>query len=304
VTGDLPSAGAVPRPLPELPADLHKGRAGRCLCVCGSAEMPGASILAVRAAHRAGAGRVTLACLDRELLGTVPIASPETVLWNTGAAAAFPEPARSLEALAASQEFHARLAGPGLGLGERTRAWVDALLGLDDGAPLVLDADALSALAGAPPTGRTSRAPLVLTPHAGEAAALLGRPVPGDPDGRLASARELAARHGAIAVLKGAGTVVTDGERAFVNPTGNPGMATAGAGDVLSGILVAYLAASRTLGGDPGSGRSAFGAFDAAVAAVYAHGLAGDLAARALGARAVTASDLITHLPRAQRRLG
>ena len=130
----------------------------------------------------------------------------------------------------------------------------------------------------------------MLTPHPGEAARLLGRRIPAEPEGRAEAACEIARRAGAVCCLKGAATVVSDGERTYVNDTGNPGMATAGAGDVLAGILGALLA-----GGPPAFERAAF--------AVRVHGLAGDRAARALGARSVVASDLIDHLPGALREL-
>jgi NAD(P)H-hydrate epimerase len=138
----------------------------------------------------------------------------------------------------------------------------------------------------------------VLTPHPGEAARLLGREIPSDADGRIEAALEISRRSGGIACLKGHATVVADadGERVHVNTTGNPGMATAGAGDVLSGILVAYLAASVS------RGDARWTAFDAAVAAVHVHGLSGDIAAERLGRRGLIASDLVEHLPLAQVR--
>ena len=156
--------------------------------------------------------------------------------------------------------------------------------------PLAFDADALTIAAGEPERFRTHAGPTVLTPHPGEAARLLGREVPKDDDGRVAFARELAQRSGSIVCLKGAGTVVADGDRSFVNTTGNAGMATAGSGDVLLGLMGAYLL---------GVG-SEYQAFDAAAAAVHVHGLAGDLAATDLGRRAVCASDLVDFLPVAQ----
>jgi NAD(P)H-hydrate epimerase len=253
--------------------------------------MPGAAILVVRAAHRAGGGRVTLGFLDRELATIVPVASPETVMVELsgarGGLAGLPEspPAPA---------FLARVLGPGLGATERTRELVRACL--EDGfeGPQVFDADALNVLDGEPEQLRAASGPVVITPHAGEAGRLLGRTPGGDPRARSEAARELAERSGAICVLKGAGTVVTDGSRVHVNATGNPGMATAGAGDVLTGILGAYLAATRGRG-------QAFSVFDAAASAVHVHGLAGDLGAAELGERALVASDLVAFLPAAQR---
>lgn len=272
----------TPPPPPELPLDAHKGTAGRVLLACGSAWMPGAAILAARAAQRAGAGLVRVACRDRELVDVVAPAAPEAVFLRD-----------PLDALA-SGDHHAALVGPGIGLDDVARDLVRRALDRGD-VPLVLDADALTLLAREPrPPGRRAAA-LVLTPHPGEAARLLGAEVPGDPSGRAEAAREIARRFHALVCLKGRGSVVTDGERVHVNDTGNPGMATAGAGDVLAGIAVAYLAQTVTLASPRWT------AFDAAARAVWIHGRAGDLAAAELGARAVVASDLVEFLPRAQR---
>ncbi len=275
---------------PALPDDAHKGDAGRVLCLVGSRLMPGAAILVARAAQRAGAGLVTVACQDPALLAILPAAAPEAVLLDLSAADAANEPF-------ARREDHAIVAGCGLGQGARARGLVDALLAADPVAPLVLDADALNLLASEPERLRGRRGPTVVTPHPGEASRLLGRDVPRDDAGRRAAARELSERTGAIAILKGQRTVVARGAELVVNDTGNSGMATAGAGDVLAGILGAYLALCGT------------GAFPrwtplhAAAAAVRVHGLAGDLAAAHLGRRAVVASDLIQWLGAAQQRL-
>jgi NAD(P)H-hydrate epimerase len=291
----------VPRPLPSLPDDAHKGTAGRVLCVVGSAEMPGAALLVARAAQRAGAGLVIAGCLDRVLLRLVPLAAPEAVLLDLADDfhAGGGSPAAAAERLL-DRAPHARLIGCGLGAVPRTREVVRrALEDGSDGAgrrPLVLDADALNVLAGEPERLRASPMPIVITPHPGEAGRLLGRSVPAGREGRAAAARELALRSGAIVVLKGAGTVVTDGARTFRNTTGNSGMATAGAGDLLAGVIVAYAALCSSLAD------AAWEPFDAAARAVLVHGLAGDLAAATLGRRALVASDLVAHLPEAQRR--
>lgn len=277
---------STPMAPPALANDAHKGEAGRVLLVAGSATMPGAAILAGRGALRAGAGLVTIACQDRELLGVLPAAIPEaTYLDLDGTAFAVLLAERSDDAIAC---------GPGLGVAPGVRELVEALIRSDSG-HVVLDADALNVMGGEPErlAGATSR--LVLTPHPGEAARLLGREITGDPQDRIDAAMELARRAEAVVCLKGAGTIVTDGERVEVNETGNPGMATAGSGDVLAGICAAYLAASRL------AASSDFDVLRAARAAVHVHGLAGDLAAEALGERGVTAGELIVHLPLAQR---
>ncbi len=277
----------TPHRPPELPLDAHKGIAGRVLLACGSAWMPGAATLSARAAQRAGAGLVRLWCRDRELVGLVAPAAPEAV---------FEKPV--LESFH-SGDHHAALVGPGFGLDALAREVLESAL-MRAGVPLVLDADALTLLSretdlAAARRSGIARAALVLTPHAGEAARLLGREVTADPSARIETARELARRFGAVVCLKGHGTVVTDGARTFVNDTGNPGMATAGSGDVLAGIVVAYLAQVHTLA------CAEWTAFDAAARAVWVHGRAGDLAASERGPRGIVASDLVDFLPRAQQ---
>ncbi|MAF67282.1 MAG: NAD(P)H-hydrate dehydratase [Planctomycetes bacterium] len=282
-------------PPPSLPKDAHKGSAGRLLCLAGSGAYPGAAILVSRAAQRAGAGLVTLGFLDPALRAIVASAVPETVhldLSGWGGATDGPLP----EGLAGRAD-HARVIGPGLGAGDAARALVHALLADGFEGPLVLDADGLNALAGRLEIVAASRAQVVLTPHPGEAARLLGRgELASDDAGRRAAALEISARADAVCCLKGHRTLVAEGERVFANRTGNPGMATAGSGDVLAGILGAYLARAAA------GGAVARTVFELSCAAVAVHGAAGDSVAEALGETAVVASDLIDHLPAAQRR--
>lgn len=276
---------------PKLAADAHKGQAGRVAVVCGSRWMPGAALLVARAAQRAGAGLVSVACSSADRLAElVPLAAPEAVLFEL-------EHPHELAFKLADLEPHALVVGCGLAPAERAQALVQTLINAPLPCPLVLDAGALNALNGAPERLTARRAPTILTPHPGEGARLLGREIGRSDDERLSAARELARRSGAIVCLKGARSVVTDGSRVYVNDTGNAGMATAGAGDVLAGILGAYAALCAT------GEHADWTALDAACAAVRAHGLAGDFATAHLGQRAVTASDLIQWLAQAQRRL-
>lgn len=279
-----------PRPLPPLAEDAHKGVAGRVLCVAGSPDMPGAAILSARAAVRAGAGLVTLATRRPEAAATLAPACPEATFLPLG------DPP-DLGAAAGEGRFHARLIGPGLGVDDWARSVLEALLTAATSAPLLIDADGLNLLAGEPERLRDAAGPRVLTPHPGEARRLAGVDVPRDPQGRIECAAELAQRCGALVCLKGAGTIVTDGQRLYVNSTGNAGMATGGSGDVLAGIAVAYLAHAAIVG------EARWDAFDATCQAVWVHGRSGDLAAVELGRRALSASDLVDHLPRAQREL-
>ncbi len=270
---------------PPLGLSAHKGDAGRVLLIAGSRTMPGAAVLAGRGALRAGAGLVTIACQAPEMMASLPAALPEATYLELGA--------KELGAQLAERSDDAIVCGPGLGVTASVRALVEELLERYEGS-VILDADALNVIGQEPERLADSRAQLVLTPHPGEASRLLGRRISSEPAERRDAALDLARRAEAIVCLKGAGTVVTDGERVEVNETGNAGMATAGSGDVLAGICAAYLAASSIAGSED------FDALRAARAAVYVHGLAGDLAAGALGERAVMASDLVDSLADAQ----
>lgn len=284
-----------PVPPPQLPPEAHKGTAGRVLCLAGSETMPGAALLVVRSAQRAGAGLVTLASFERSLIQSAAVAAPEAVHLDLSRSRDLI--AGRLPAQLAGRDDHARVAGPGLGRGGRTDELVRRLVTDEYEGALVLDADGLGVVEGAPEVLATCRGPLVVTPHPGEAARLLGcDSIGSEPEERREAALAIARATSGICVLKGHGTVVTDGERVVVSGTGNPGMATAGAGDVLVGILGAYLALTRSLPTD------GWGPFEATLAAVHVHGLAGDLAAERLGRRAVTASSITEHLCLAQQR--
>lgn len=255
----------VPR-LPPRPVDAHKGDLGRLFVVAGSREMLGAAALCARAALRAGVGLVRVA-LPPALAPLLPLAVPEATTCGRGAAAL----RRRLA------EADAAVVGPGLSTAASVRTTVRAILD-SSAAPVVLDADALNVLAPLP-ARLPAACPLVLTPHPGEAARLLGltsRAVQAD---RAGAVGELCRRTGAVVLLKGEGTLVCDGARLFHNRTGNAGMATAGAGDVLSGVLGAFLARGLA-------------PFDAACLAARVHGLAGDRVARERGVEGLIASDL------------
>ena len=275
----------VPKP-PTRPADAHKGTAGLVLVVAGSRGMAGAAALVGNGALRAGAGLVRIATADAAL-DTVAALAPccTTAPLPDDGACLCAEAAETVLALAEGQ--NAVAIGPGLGqtpaVGSVVRAVLEGL-----GIPIVLDADGLNAIAAdAAETIARARNGLILTPHPGEAARLLGTTVKTIQADREAAAERLAGL-GAVAVLKGAGTVVCDGEHLYVNETGNPGMATAGAGDVLAGMMAAFRAAGMPM-------------FEAAVLAVWAHGRAGDLAAERLGLLGLTAMDLLGCVPEALR---
>lgn len=273
-------------PLPHLPPrkpDAHKGDFGVALIVGGSRGMAGAAALAGMAALRGGAGRVRLAVPDAVLetvAGFEPSYMTEPLPADTAGRIAY----SALERIAELAETSTVVAcGPGL----RRSADLDQLvtrLYREIPRPMVFDADALNALAVDPETLARPGGPRILTPHPGEFARLVGEKL--DEAEREKAAVELAARHGVVVVLKGHATLVTDGIRRAINATGNPGMATGGTGDVLTGLITAL----ACQGLEP---------FDAARLGVHLHGLAGDLAGEDLGEVSLVATDLIEYLPEA-----
>ena len=265
----------------------HKRSVGTVLVAGGSRGMEGAAHLAAFAALRGGAGLVHCA-LPEGAAAEKPFAEVITVTVP-GEDGRFGAAARS-PLLEEAGRFKALALGPGLGRGDGTRLLVRELLGV--GRPLVLDADGLYALGGELELLAGRAHPTVLTPHEGELGRLNGRPAEEVAAERLESARVAARRSGATVVLKGEATIVADPSgRAYVVPTGNPGLATPGTGDVLTGVIAAQLAK-----GLPATGAACLGA--------YLHGLAADLAAEeAVGTEAMVASDLFHYLPAAVERL-
>jgi NAD(P)H-hydrate epimerase len=277
---------AVP-PLPPRAPDSHKGDFGRVLIVAGSRGMSGAAVLCSTAALRGGAGLVR-AAVPADVLPIVAAGNPcfmTAPLPHDADGRLAAEAAAEVLRLAAASDVIA--AGPGLGQAPAVAAVVRALLART-ASPLVLDADALNALAGQTEALRGRAVPPVLTPHPGEFARLIGRKVSGDPAERQDLAARFAAEHGVVVLLKGHGTVVTDGRRVYVNRTGNPGMATGGSGDVLTGLIAALLGQHL----EP---------FAAAQLGAHLHGLAGDLARDDVGEVSLIATDLIAYLPRTFR---
>lgn len=283
----LEASTLAPRLVPR-PTAGHKGTFGHALVIAGGAGTSGAATLAVRATLRAGAGLVTAA---------VPSGVQERVA--TGAIAAMtialpqgPEGGLSVEAvasaLAAMTAKEAVAIGPGLGTAPDTQEAIRSIV-LGSEAPLVLDADGLNAFAGQLTALRGRRAPMVLTPHPGEMGRLLGCSTAEVVADRLGAARQAAGQCGAVVLLKGQRTLIAaPGGPIAINPTGNPGMATGGSGDVLTGVIVALLAQGHD-------------AWEAACMGAFVHGLAGDHAAARLGEIATGAEDLVAFLPSAFR---
>ncbi|MFK2929455.1 NAD(P)H-hydrate dehydratase [Dyella agri] len=258
----------VAEQLPPRPRDAHKGMNGHVLAIGGEHGMAGAIRLCGEAALRAGAGLVSVATRAEHLFA-LNAARPELMAHGV-------DGPQALEPLLARTSVLA--VGPGLGQGAWSHAlWLTAL---DSGKPLVLDADGLNLLAREP---RRFTQPAVLTPHPGEAARLLGSTVAEVEADRFAAARTLADRQCAVVVLKGAGSLIADPDgRLAVCPWGNPGMASGGMGDLLTGIIAALLAQGCE-------------AWQAACLGAALHARAGDRAARH-GERGLLASDLLAPL--------
>jgi NAD(P)H-hydrate epimerase len=284
MSSTLQTISEIPRLFPR-PADANKGQFGRVLIVAGSRGMSGAAILCGSGALRGGAGLVRVAtpasiqpivASGNPCYMTVPL--PEDAEGRAGHAAA-----GELVALAGAS--NSVVVGPGLG---KSATLPDLLLAIlsQTTVPLVLDADALNSLAGRATDLRLHHGPVVITPHPGEFARLLDCDIAAVQADRKRLAARFAEAHHAIVVLKGQGTVVTDGRRIAVNETGNPGMATGGTGDVLAGLVAALL----------GQGLEPFAA---ARLAVHLHGLAGDLGRADKGETSLIATDLLDYLPRA-----
>ncbi|MGI6734561.1 MAG: NAD(P)H-hydrate dehydratase [Anaerovoracaceae bacterium] len=249
--------------------ELHKGDCGKVLIIAGCVGMAGAAILSARGALRSGAGLVRVS-VPEQLFPILQVGVPEATCVSRSL------PPERLE------EHQALVIGPGLGDELSNVPLIESVL--KSNCPvIVLDADGLNLLArndGLKEAAKSAAGRLIITPHPGEAARLLGCSAAEINADRVGSAGRLAEQTGAVTVLKGAGTLVaTPNRQTYINTTGNPGMATGGSGDVLSGIIGALA----------GQGLSCF---EAAACGVYIHGFAGDIAAKALGEYGVVASDI------------
>lgn len=261
-------------------SDSHKGDFGHLLVVAGSADRPGAAGLCCQAACSSGAGLVTLGAapevLERVVIGAVEYMGISIHNFE--------------DLMAASAGKQALAIGPGLGQQPAMSNLIrKAVANLD--VPMVIDADGLNSLVGALDELKRAPAARILTPHPGEMARLTGKTTAQIQADRFGAARSLASETNAVVVLKGAGTVVADPDGTlFFIPTGNPGMAAGGAGDVLTGVISALVCQGLS-------------PLEAASVGAYLHGATGDLAAKRLGQRGQTASDLVRLLPEVIRRV-
>jgi NAD(P)H-hydrate epimerase len=270
--------------------DAHKGNFGHLLVVAGSLGKAGAAVMTARAALRAGTGLVSVAApnslvpiIQQSLSEAMCIPAAESIDGTIGIGA-------EAELTRASAGMTACAIGPGLSTHAETtltvRNLVPALA-----VPLVIDADGLNALAGSLDALKQARGPVIVTPHPGEMARLLGVSSAEVQQDRIGNASSFARKHRVTVVLKGAGTVVASPDgRVFINSTGNPGMATGGTGDALTGVIGSLLA-------------QGYPAQQAACLGVFLHGAAGDLAAGEKGEQGMIAGDLIEKIPEAFRQV-
>lgn len=273
-------------PYPTVEGELHKFKNGRALVIAGSPGLTGAAVMASASAMRAGCGFVVLGVpvglndvFESMTLEVMTVGLPETEERTLSADA--------LDAiLDMSARFDALALGPGISKHGETASLVKALLKSLD-LPVILDADGINAIEGVSTILKERKAPTVVTPHIGEFSRLTAISIDEINSNRLKFVREIAADLGITVLLKGAKSIICSRDGVcFVNPTGNRGMATAGTGDVLTGITVALLAK-----GMYSAGAASLGA--------YLHGLSGDLARNEIGESGIVASDLIAMVPRA-----
>ena len=273
--------------IPDRKPTAHKGEAGKLFMVAGSVGMTGAATLAAQAAVRSGCGLVTVGC-PKSLNDILEIKLTEAMTRP------LPE-VRSARCLAVRGlgdilqgigNADASCLGPGIGRHHDTKELFKRLIASLD-RPAILDADGLFPFSGHPELLKNCKADLVLTPHIGEFSRLCGLSIEEINQDRIKAASDFAIATEQVVLLKGAPTIIASPEgTCFVNPTGNAGMATGGSGDVLSGLIGALLALNMS-------------AYDAAICGAFIHGWAGDLAQRAIGTFGMSASDIISYLPKA-----
>jgi NAD(P)H-hydrate epimerase len=280
---DATIPGDLPMP-PARPEDAHKGTFGKVWIIAGSRGMSGAAVLSGLGALRGGAGLVTVA--TPALIQPIVAASEPSYLTR-----ALPDDEVGRLSYVSIDEIKAELPkqdvaalGPGIGQSAELTE-LAAELYQHAPVPMVFDADGLNALSQRPEvlTRRPDQPPRVVTPHPGEFARLTGRSTADIQANREETAKEFARRHRVVLLLKGHGTVITDGNQAFINPTGNSGLATGGTGDVLTGLITSLLAQKMS-------------PLDAARLGAWLHGRAGDMAAEELSQPGLIASDLPRYL--------
>lgn len=274
----------VKKAIANRPDDAHKGTMGTLLSICGCYGMAGAGILSSLAALRCGVGLLKCA-LPRSIYPIAANKVLESVYLPLAETADGKISAENIPFLL-GQSADAVLLGCGLSVCADTRELVYRFV-KECEKPMMLDADALNCLAEQPELLKTAKAPIVITPHPAEMARLIGSTAKEVNANREQTARDFAVKYGVTVVLKGSETIIASPDgKTRINMTGNSGMATGGSGDVLAGMCASLLAQGKP-------------PFDCAAAAVYLHGLAGDLAAKRLGKISMLPSDIIDEIPNA-----
>lgn len=264
----------ISRSLPRRKLESHKGDYGRVLIIAGSSGMTGAAVLASRGALRSGSGLTYLA-VPKDLVNIIDSQTPEVITL----------PIDKYKTV----KPNVVAIGPGLGTSAKVKKILRSLLLRK--ISLVIDADAINIIAKKPNSLKKAKANIIITPHPGEMARLLKRKIKDIQKNREALALETAKKYNCIVVLKGNKTVIADPKgNSIINPTGNPGMASGGVGDVLTGMIASFIGQGLSL-------------FDAAIAGVFLHGLAGDLAAEEKGQRGMVASDLVEKISNALQKV-
>ena len=257
----------------------NKGDFGKQLNICGSYSMPGASVICAESALKTGVGLLKCA-FPKSIYGAltahltqpvfVPLSENEDKTLSMGALTDILKEIKWADSIAV---------GCGIGVNDDTQLLINQIV-KESEVPVVIDADGINSVSVNIDVLKDSKAPVVLTPHPGEMARLIGKDISFVQKNRIKCAKAFAMEYGCIVVLKGANTIVTDGVNVFVNTTGNAGMAMGGTGDMLTGMIASFIAQ----GAAP---------FHAAASAVYIHGLCGDIAARELSQRGMTVDDML-----------
>jgi NAD(P)H-hydrate epimerase len=286
VCTDLTLIGGL---IPQRRANSHKGDFGRVLVIAGSGQMPGAAALVAKSALRTGAGLVKV-IVPKSIRDLVFSLGPEVMVKGVAETKEGTLESSALEEIKEELNWATVLAiGPGLSQNKETTKFIFALLNLIAGKykqiRLVVDADALNIIALRPAILPKLKKRTVITPHPGEMARLVKLNIQNIQSNRIEAAQKLAGKYSVNVILKGANTVIAEkGKAVCINLSGNPGMATAGSGDVLTGMIAAFLAQGMEI-------------YNSALAGVYCHGLAGDLVAKLKGKRGMVASDIVEAIP-------
>lgn len=264
------------------PIDANKGTNGHQLNICGSYLMPGAAVICAEAALKSGVGLLK-AVFPKSIYSVMTSHLVEPLFAPMGENEKGTFSSNSIDDILSKLPWANSIAlGCGLGVNEDTKSLVSEVIKNSE-VPIVLDADGINSIIGNIDLLKDSKAPIVLTPHPGEMSRLIGKNVDFVQANREGCAKEFASEYNCILVLKGVNTVVTNGKDIYINPTGNPGMAMGGTGDMLTGMLASFIAQD-------------INPFDAAKCAVYIHGLCGDACRDKISERGMTVPDMLDEL--------